>query len=396
MPIKQIFMLSFLVSGNMIGAGILAMPISAGIAGFWPSFFMMLFFSLSLFLSGIILAKEVNNKRNNTFNFPSLYEEHFGISGKWIASVANLIIFYGLLISYLVGASKIILIVFKIDMSFEPLVLFLIFILLTYITMSNMSIIKKYNSILMVSLWIAFFILTYSGSSGIEINRLTHVDWGYLPMAIPMIIGAFVFHSIIPTICRDSKWSSDIWKPIALGLAMGFVMNTIWLIISIGVVPEFGHISLNEARLTGVPITVEMSEILNSKLFLIMGTIFAIIAIATSYVSIGVSLKDFSKDILENSLNIYNRWTVFIISFIPPLVVSYLFADIFLKALNIVGGVGIVLLFGILPTIIYYRQTSSKLGLFISLILLVAFSTTLIITLLQTFGVLHLTPFGAN
>ena len=86
---------------------------------------------------------------------------------------------------------------------------------------------------------------------------------------------AFVFHPIIPTICRDAKWSGDIYKPIAIGLLIGFVMNTIWLVVAVGVVPEFGHISLNEARLTGMPITLEMSKILKSDLFLIMGTLFA-------------------------------------------------------------------------------------------------------------------------
>ena len=392
MSIKDIIMLSFLVAGNMIGAGILAMPISAGIAGFWPSMLMMLFFSLSMFFSGVILAKEVNQKKDNTFNYPSLYQQHFGISGKWIASFANLIIFYGLLISYLVGASKIILITFKIDANFEPFILFTLFTFFTYIAMSSMYIIKKYNTFLMLLLWIAFSLLVYVGESSIKIDHFIHFDWKYLPMAIPMIISAFVFHSIIPTICRDANWSSDIWKPIALGLLMGFIMNTLWLIVAIGVVPEFGHISLNEARLTGIPITLEMSKILKSELFLTVGTVFAIIAIATSYVSIGMSLKDFSKDILENSLNIYNKWLLFVVAFIPPLVVSYLFADVFLKALDIVGGIGIVLLFGILPTIIYYRRSRSKLGILVSSIFFIAFSVTFIITLLQTFGMLHLSP----
>jgi tyrosine-specific transport protein len=246
----------------------------------------------------------------------------------------------------------------------------------------------------MLSLWVAFFILVAIGTSNIDTTNFSHSDWKYLPIAIPMIIAGFVFHSIIPTICRDAQWSSDIWKPIALGLFMGFVMNTLWLVVAVGVVPEFGHISLNEARLTGIPITLEMSKILQSDLFLTMGTLFALIAIATSYVSIGMSLKDFSKDILENSFNIYNKWVLYTLAFIPPLIVSYLFADVFLKALNIVGGIGIVLLFGILPSIIYYRQSSSKLGILMSIIFFTAFSITFLITLLQTFGMLHLHPAG--
>ncbi len=392
---KQIVMLALLVAGTMIGAGILAMPISAGIAGFWPSMLMMVVFSLSMLFSGIILANEINAKKDDSFNFPSLYEEHFGVSGKWLASIGNLIIFYGLLTSYLAGATKIILIVFKIDIAYEPLVLLSIFIIFSIVAASSLSLVKKYNTALMISLWISFFILTSIGSSDIDMQRYTHTDWIYLPVAIPMIIAAFIFHNIIPSICKDANWSSEIYKPITLGIIMGFVMNTIWLIVAIGVVPEFGAISLNEARLTGIPITLEMSQILKSELFLIMGTLFAMIAITTSYLSIGISLKDFLKDILENSFNIYNKWIVLIIAFIPALIVSYLFANIFLKALNIVGGIGLVLLFGILPTIIFYKKTSSKFGLFISALFFIAFGFTLVITLLQTFGILHLHPYGS-
>lgn len=82
-----------------------------------------------------------------------------------------------------------------------------------------------------------------------------------------------------------------------------------------------------------------------------------------------------------------------IIAFIPALVLSYLFANVFLKALNIVGGIGLVLLFGILPTIIFYKNTSTKFGVFISGVFFVAFSITLIITILQTFGILHIHPY---
>lgn len=392
---KQIVMLALLVAGTMIGAGILAMPISAGIAGFWPSMLMMVVFSLSMLFSGIILANEINAKKDDSFNFPSLYEEHFGVSGKWLASIGNLIIFYGLLTSYLAGATKIILIVFKIDIAYEPLVLLSIFIIFSIVAASSLSLVKKYNTALMISLWISFFILTSIGSSDIDMQRYTHTDWIYLPVAIPMIIAAFIFHNIIPSICKDANWSSEIYKPITLGIIMGFVMNTIWLIVAIGVVPEFGAISLNEARLTGIPITLEMSQILKSELFLIMGTLFAMIAITTSYLSIGISLKDFLKDILENSFNIYNKWIVLVITFIPALIVSYLFANVFLKALNIVGGIGLVLLFGILPTIIFYKKTSSKFGLFISALFFIAFGFTLVITLLQTFGILHLHPYGS-
>ena len=389
---KHILMIALLVTGNLIGAGILGMPITTGIAGFWPSMTMMVLFSIGMFFSAFVLANEANETQNDTFNYPSLYEKYLGTTGKWVAIIANLVILYGLLIGYLAGGSKIIVGILNIPTIYEPLVLLLLFLSFTSIAISGMSIIKKYNTVLMLSLWIAFFVLVFMGLDGVNTKHFSHTDWGYLPMAVPMIVTGFHFHNIIPTLCRDSKWDTSIWKPIAIGMAIGFVMNTIWIAVGIGVSPEFGNVSLNEARISGIPVTVEMSNVLQSKAFSLIGMVFAIIAITTSYVANGMGLKDFSDDFLQNTLNIHNKWAVLSVAFIPPLIVSYLFADIFLKAINIAGGIGIVLLFGVLPSIIFYKKTVSKIGKISSIFFFIVFAMALFIVTLQTFGVLNLQP----
>ncbi|MEA1916985.1 MAG: aromatic amino acid transport family protein [Campylobacterota bacterium] len=389
---RYILMLTLLVTGNLIGAGILGMPITTGLAGFWPSMLMMVLFALGMLFSAVVLANEANTTQNDTFNYPSLYQKYLGTSGKWVATIANLIILYGLLTGYLAGGSQIIVNIVGIPTEFQPLVLLTLFALLTLLSISGMSVIQKYNTVLMLSLWTAFFVLIFVGFEKVESAKYAYTDWGYLPMAIPMIVTGFHFHNIIPSLCKDSKWSKDIWKPIAIGMGIGFAMNTIWMLVAIGVVPTFGEISLNEARVSGIPITVEMSQILHSQIFSIIGMIFAIIAITTSYVANGMGLKDFTEDFLKNSLNIENKWIILAVAFIPPLILSLLFADIFLEAINIAGGIGIVLLFGILPSIIFYKKTSSKFGKIISIISLIAFSVALIIVTLQTFHILHIEP----
>ena len=389
---KTIFFMALLISGNMIGAGILAVPIVAGFAGFYPSLFAMFFLCAAMLYTGFVLIHEINEEKQETFNLPSLYGQHFGVSGKWITSIANMTIFYGVLTSYLAGSTQLSMILFNIDSSFEPLVLLSIFVLFTSLAVSSITIIERYNSFFMLILAVAFLSLIGLGAPEIETSRLSEVDWKFLPVAIPMIVAGFVFHYVMPSLCKASKWSKEIYKPVLIGMAIAFFMNILWLIVGIGVVPKLGDVSLLEAYVTGVPVTVEMSKILGSELFLVVASIFAIVAITTSFISIGMSLKDFLEDIFVNSFNLQNRYLLFGVAFLPPLFISYLYADIFLKALGFVGGFGVVILFGILPSIIAYKRANTKISKLISRFFIFVFCAMLVLTLLQTFGIIDIAP----
>jgi tyrosine-specific transport protein len=389
---KTIFFMALLITGNMVGAGILAMPIVAGIAGFYPSLLAIFLFCVSMLYTGFVLVGEINEAKQESFNLPSLYGQHFGVSGKWLTSIANMIIFYGVLTSYLAGSTQLVMILFNINPSFEPYILLAIFVLLTSLAVSSIEIIERYNTFFMLILAIAFLSLIGLGIPEIQTSRLSNVDWEYLPIAVPMIIAGFVFHYVVPSLCKASNWSKEIYKPILIGMTIALFMNITWLIVGIGVVPKFGDVSLIDAYVTGVPVTVEMSKVLGSELFLVVASIFAIVAITTSFISIGMALKDFLKDIFLNSFNLQNRYLLFAVAFLPPLIISYLYADIFLKALSFVGGVGVVILFGILPSIIAYKRASSKSSRAISIVFIILFLVTLVITLLQTFGIIDIKP----
>jgi len=383
----------FLITGNLIGAGILGLPVITGLAGLVPALVGMLVVGGAMFYTAIVLSNEATVVHNNTFNYPSLYRNYLGFAGKWVAIVANLIILYGLLTAYLTGATTIIVNLF--DFPFDKVWIMLgFFAIITGLTITNLSVIRKYNAVLMFLLWGSFAVIVCISEKHVKLDRLEYEHWRYLPLAIPIIVTAFHFHNIIPTICQSLKWDSrTIWKTMLFGMIIGLVMNAIWVQVGIGALPlEEGTTSIVHAFQHNLPATVPMSREIHSRVFSVGSLLFALLAIATSYLANGTGLMAFMKDLTVNYFKVSNRLLVIAVTFVPPLIISIIYPDIFLKALNVVGGVGIVILFGILPSLlaIVRAKTTPKRALGVAMLIL--FTIFLLFQLGQQFELFKFEP----
>ncbi|MDC0336501.1 tryptophan/tyrosine permease, partial [Pseudodesulfovibrio sp.] len=98
-----IFTTAIIITGNMIGAGILALPINLGPAGLLPSVIGALAVWAAMTYCGLIIARQPYLQENENADLPTFFEVVLGTTGKWISVGANLIIFYGLLTAYLAG-----------------------------------------------------------------------------------------------------------------------------------------------------------------------------------------------------------------------------------------------------------------------------------------------------
>ena len=384
--------MAFLVTGNLVGAGILALPINTGLCGFMPSIIAMLVIGVAMFFSAIILAREAVSEREETFNYPSLYHKYLGSVGKWVAMFANLIILYGLITAYLTGGTKIIASLLPVKVPGWA-VLTIFFLIITSLNLTGLKFIRKYNILLMFLLWASFAIIVFMAEHEVKLERLEFTDWYFIPAAVPIIITAFHFHNIIPNVCHHLDWKlSTIWKAMLIGMILSLVMNVIWIQVGVGALPILGDNSLVEAFRMNLPATIPLSKHIGSSFFITCSLLFALLAITTSYLANGTGLLGFITDLTQNHFNHKNKITVVALSFIPPFLISLFYPNIFLKTLNIVGGIGIVTLFGILPSIIAIMKAKSKLMKSIAFFFLVLFSTIFVLEILQETGFLQIEP----
>ncbi|MCG6892142.1 MAG: hypothetical protein LJE65_00915 [Desulfobacteraceae bacterium] len=385
-------MIALLVTGNLIGAGILALPMQTGGVGLLYSFLAMVVFCGAMYFSAIVLAREAVERKEENFNYPSLYGRYLGPLGKWLATGANLLILYGLLTAYIGGGASIIVSTIPAQAGGSgPVVTItvtlLLFAALSAFTAAGSGFVARYNQLLMLFLGLSFVILVVMGSGRAEFNRMLFRDMGFLPLAIPVILTAFHFHNIIPTICKDMEWDlGAISRAMLLGMAIGFSMNLIWVGVGIGVLPlTLGSNSILQGFQQGLPATVPLGRILANPWFSSVAMAFSLTAICTSYAANGIGLMDFNRDLLGGG----GRAKIFVATFLPPLAIALLFPAVFLKAIGIVGGVGIALLFGVLPAVIFFLKNTRPSARFLAIAVGVLFFGALLVDLSNDVGLIN-------
>ncbi len=388
---RTLLPVSFLVAGNLMGIGVLAMPIKVGLSGFIPALIDILVVSMVMLFSAFVIAGRLPEGKKH-FDIPSFFKQELGTTGYCIATICNLILLYGVLIAYLSAISSIIDHIFPLAFS-ESTITIVYFLLATSLIMFGRNALRRGSVVLLISIFICFIVLMKTGVADFNLHSLTYTNWKFLPWGLPVVVSAFHFHNIIPTVSKYVNYDQkSIRKTIIIGVGIGLVMNLIWTTIVMGSLPvSTGPDSILASFHAGLPATVPMTYLLHSKIFATAGLIFAGLAVTASYVANGTGLFGFIKDMTHTYLKTSNTLLVGALAFLIPLVITLIYPNIFLSAVDIVGGVGEAVLFIVLPGIILikaYRDHSKPLlwsgcamfsiGMFIFLFIVA-----------QKFGIVH-------
>ena len=385
--------MAFVVTGNMLGAGILALPVQTGLSGLIPSLAGIVLMWILMLSTAFIIAGQKSLTESATADLPTFFQKELGTAGKWVAVVANLVILYGLLVAYISGAASVIESLFKQHVP-ESMLMLIFFFVATFLTLFGMNLMRKGNAVIMFVMWVTFGILVFVCAENMDTGRLTFMDWHFLPASLPVVVTAFHFHNIIPSISRNMNHDlSAIRKAMFIGTFIGLIMNIIWVVVVIAGLPLEGtsQDTILATFQENLPATVPLSHILHSSVFTTSALLFALLAMCAAYMANGTALSSFIRDMATTYLHTSNRTLSFVFAFLPPLIISIIYPHLFLKAINVVGGVGIDLIFGILPgalLIKYNRGKKRAYGYFI----VACFAVVLLYELGQELGLLHISP----
>ena len=381
--------MALIVTGNMVGAGILGLPVKTGLSGFWPSMVAIIVLWLCMYATAVILAEQPAFSSDGA-DLPALFGQELGQVGKWISVIANLIILYGLLTAYLAGAQSVLHALLPEVPNMVLMAGF--FCCSTMLTLFGMCVLERGNMLFMVLMWGTFIALIVLTGEQVKPEQLTYTDWGFLPSALPIVIAAFHFHNLIPTLCHNMMHDKKrIRLAMLIGTSVGFVMNTAWALVVCGSLPlDKGANSLFQAFTNNLPATVPLEAMISSPWFTTCASLFALTAITTSYMTNGTALFAFMSDLTAPVLK-RKKTLVNLLVYLPPVLVAASNPNLFLSALDLVAGVGICLIFGVLPAFLlikYNTGTKRMLGY----VLLLIFGFILCCEVAQETGLLELRP----
>ena len=391
----KIFTAALMISGNTIGAGILGLPILGGMAGALPSVVGLAAIWMVMLGTAFVLAWRMTSYGPEIEGLPSLFQKELGSVGKGFATIGYLINYFGILVAYLCGGATIICHLFNVNVS-ESIVTLVLFTILTGVTLFGVEVVRKSNAALMALLFVAFLYLIIVSGKSVHPEWFRYADWLFFPAVFPVFICAFTYHNTIPIVVRILDYDRpSVNKALIVGSAIPLILSLLWTLSVIGCLPleGVGEDTLHNAFEKNFPATIPLAHILHSSVFTTISLIFSLLAIATSYLAVGTGLLNFMKDLTRSLFKKRNRTTDALFAFGLPLLITLCYPDLFLMALNIAGGVGIGIVFGILPGMMLIKARKAfKPGLALGIGVMLFFLVTMGLELLQETDMLKMKP----
>ena len=330
---------TLLVAGTMIGAGMLAMPLTSAGIGF--GFTLVLLLGLwALLTFSALLFVELYQTADSDAGIGTLAELYFGKVGRIIATAVLIIFLYALIAAYISGGGS--LLKDLLPESFGDKVSILLFTVIfgSFIVIGTHSV-DKINRVLFFVMLAAFAVVLSLMLPEIKFDNLmaTPIDNALMISASPVFFTAFGFHGSIPSL---NKYLDGNVKALRISILVGSAITLcayiLWQMSTHGLLTqnEFLQILKEDATLNGL--VKATLAITGSNMIAGAVKLFSTLALVTSFLGVGLGLLECIEDLLKQSFNISaGRISLGLMTFIPPLVFALFYPEGFILALGYAG-----------------------------------------------------------
>ena len=318
--------------GTLVGAGVLGLPYAASQVGLIPAIGILFgFMLLMLFTSFIVLklSAEMSGAQMST-----IAQKTLGKAGGWIMYLSIMIMGFGAFLAYIAGMGNIFTTLFGVNEIFGAILFWILASSVIYLGLEASGKTELIMSFVLIAIFIGVtgMLLPHA-----RLENALYVDLGGIFSMIGVVIFAFGFHTVIPDVYRGIGSYKKTKRVIVIAFLIPTIIYAVFMIVFL---MTFGKDTPQVA-------TQGLESIYNG-MGKIIGNVLPLIAIATSFIGVGLAQQSNSKEFL--SLKKPAAWALTVV---PPIIIYLVGVRNFADVLSFAGNTGDLMAFIILPILIW-------------------------------------------
>ena len=342
------WMASTTLIGTIVGAGILAIPYVVAQSGFLIGLIILLVIGVaSLFLN--LFMGEVVLRTKQQHQIAGYAARYLGVWGKRLMGFSMMFTIYGALTAYLIGEGETLKAVFRV---WSPLTYTVIFFIIAFIIIYNgVKAAGKAELILITTLLAVIILIGIFSYKSINLDNLKTINITKFFIPYGAILFAFLGYQGVPEMREVlEKDGKKMKKAIYAGSLIPIVLYILFSLFVVGIIGlnQFQALEPNQ-RIATIALSIYSSPILG-----MFANIIAILAMLTSFLTLGIALIETYQYDFSLSRN-----KSLLLTFSVPLFISVLRLSTFITVIGITGAIAGGLA-SILIILSYWR--SKKLG----------------------------------
>ncbi|GIU40192.1 high affinity tryptophan transporter Mtr [Shewanella sairae] len=352
---------AMIIAGTAVGAGMFSLPVVG--AGMWFGYSLMMMVGVwfCMLVSGLMLL-ETNLHFEPGASFDTLTKATLGQFWRIVNGLSIAFVLYILTYAYISGGGSVV------NHSLEGLgvnlpqsVAGLVFagVLATIVIISTKAV-DRITTIMLGGMIITFFLAVGNLLLDVESVKLFSPDGEnkYLPYmlaALPFGLVSFGYHGNVPSLVKYyGKDHRTIIKAIVIGTGIALVIYTCWLVATMGNISRTGFIGIIEQGGNMGVLVNALSGVITSDWLTTMLTLFANLAVASSFLGVTLGLFDYLADLFGFDESRSGRFKTAAVTFLPPTVLGLLFPNGFLIAIGF-AALAATIWAAIVPAMMAYK-----------------------------------------
>ncbi|MFA6303206.1 MAG: aromatic amino acid transport family protein [Legionella sp.] len=354
-----------LIVGTSIGAGMLALPVANAATGFWQSS-IFLFLVWAFMTLGAFFILEANLYLSRGKHMVSMAEATLGNYGLLAAWVSYLFLLYTLLSAYISGGADILSsLVLQLGihlLDWQASSLFTLFFGL--IVYGGIHWVDYTNRMLMFGKLAIYALLVVLITPHIQWHHFENGNVRAMSSSIMILITSFGFAIIVPNL-RD-YFDDDIKtlkKVILIGSLIPLFCYIAWDAVIMGAIPSSGPdglTNLMQSTHTTSDLAKLLSHTVHNKTISALFSFFTSICMLTAFLGVSLCLYSFLADGLKLRQHGKHGLGLFLLTFLPPLLIVIYYPGAYIHALGYAGIFCIILLLLLPAQMCYYGRKHYK------------------------------------